>query len=138
MTDHQTVTPRRLLAATLIATWGTLGAGASLAADPANTGAMTALANRSGCLTCHHVERDAKGPEGLPPIGPSWRDVAAKYQGKTGAEAALTQTVLKGSNPYESHWKGKASGLAMPPNAVAITSAEASQLVGWILKLDTK
>jgi hypothetical protein len=26
----------------------------------------------------------------------------------------------------------------MPPNAVAITSAEASQLVGWILKLDTK
>jgi cytochrome c len=137
MTDRPDLAPRRLLAATLIAL-GTLGAGASQAADPANTAAMTALANRSGCLTCHHIERDGKGPEGLPPIGPAWRDVAAKYQGKTGAEAALTQTVLKGSNPYESHWKGKASGLAMPPNAVAITTAEASQLVGWILKLDTK
>jgi cytochrome c len=46
--------------------------------------------------------------------------------------------VLKGSNPYDSHWKGKASGLAMPPNAVAIKEAEAKKLVGWILQLQPK
>ncbi len=48
---------------------------------------------------------------------------------------ALTLTVMKGSNPYESHWKGKVSGLAMPPNAVAIKEADAKKLVGWILAL---
>jgi len=41
--------------------------------------------------------------------------------------------VLEGSNPYASHWKNKASGIAMPPNAVAITEGDARQLVFWIL-----
>lgn len=97
--------------------------------------AMLKLAATSGCLTCHQLEPGGKGPDGLPPVGPAWREVAAKYQGNQGAAAQLTQTVLKGSNPYDSHWKGKASGLAMPPNAVAIKEADAKQLVGWILAL---
>lgn len=97
--------------------------------------AMLKLAATSGCLTCHQVEPGGKGPDGLPPVGPAWRDVSVKYQGSKDAAAALTQTVLKGSNPYESHWKGKASGLAMPPNAVAIKEADARRLVGWILAL---
>ncbi len=77
--------------------------------------AMLKLASTSGCMTCHHIEPGAKGPDGLAPIGPAWKDVAAKYQGQKDATAKLTQTVLAGSNPYESHWKGKVSGLAMPP-----------------------
>lgn len=97
--------------------------------------AMTALARNAGCLTCHHVEPGAKGPDGLAPIGPAWRDVSAKYRGVKGAQAQLTATVMKGSNPYDSHWKGQASGLAMPPNAVAIQEADAKKLVGWILAL---
>ncbi len=113
-----------------------------LAAAPAvaagNDEAMNALAKSAGCLTCHHVEPGAKGPDGLPPIGPAWRDVAAKYKGAKGAQAQLTSTVMKGSNPYDSHWKGQASGLAMPPNAVAIKEADAKKLVGWILALETK
>ena len=96
------------------------------------------LASQSGCLTCHHIEPGAKGPDGLPPVGPAWRDVAQKYKGQKGAEDALTKAVLQGSNPYDSHWKGKASGLAMPPNAVAIGKDDARKLVGWILKLETK
>ncbi len=96
---------------------------------------MLKLAATSGCLTCHQVEPGGKGPDGLPPVGPAWREVSAKYQGAKGAQEQLTQTVLKGSNPYDSHWKGKASGLAMPPNAVAIKEADAKQLVGWILAL---
>ncbi len=96
---------------------------------------MLKLAATSGCLTCHQLESGGKGPDGLPPVGPAWREVAAKYRGKQGAGEQLTQTVMKGSNPYDSHWKGKASGLAMPPNAVAIKEADAKQLVGWILAL---
>lgn len=100
--------------------------------------AMLKLATASGCMTCHHIEPGAKGPDGLPPIGPAWKDVSAKYKGQKGADAKLTQTVLAGSNPYESHWKGKVSGLAMPPNAVAIKEADAKKLVKWILALDAK
>ena len=100
--------------------------------------AATALASRSGCLTCHQVEAGGKGPDGLAPIGPAWRDVATKYRGQAGAEKQLTATVLAGSNPYESHWKGKVSGLAMPPNHVAISKADASQLVTWILALEPR
>jgi cytochrome c len=99
---------------------------------------MLRLANFSGCLICHHVESGAKGPDGLPPIGPAWRDVATKYRADKAAAERLTQTVLKGSSPYESHWKGQASGLAMPPNAVAIKEADARELVGWILALPAK
>lgn len=97
--------------------------------------AMLQLATRSGCMACHHIEPGAKGPQDLPPVGPAWRDVAVKYKGQSGALDQLTRTVLAGSNPYQSHWKGKASGLAMPPNAVAIKEADARDLVRWILSL---
>jgi cytochrome c len=102
----------------------------------ADDAAMLKLAASSGCMTCHHVDPGAKGPDGLPPIGPAWRDVAEQYRGKRGALEQLTSTVMTGSNPYASHWKGKVSGLAMPPNAVAITDTEARALVGWILALE--
>jgi len=97
--------------------------------------AMLKLATGAGCMTCHHIEPGAKGPDGLAPIGPAWKDVSAKYKGQKGAEAKLVQTVMAGSNPYDSHWKGKVSGLAMPPNAVAIKEADAKKLVHWILGL---
>ncbi len=113
-----------------------LAAGAAWAA-PADD-AMLKLAATSGCLACHQVETGAKGPDGLPPVGPPWRDVASRYRGQAGAQDQLTTTVMRGSNPYDSHWKGKASGLAMPPNAVAIKEPEARQLVGWILALPAK
>jgi cytochrome c len=63
--------------------------------------------------------------------------VSAKYKGRSDAAATLTRTVMKGSNPYDSHWKGKVSGLAMPPNEVAITQADARKLVDWILSLES-
>lgn len=114
-------------------------AAAALAALPAladkNDDAMRQLAAASGCVACHQVDPGAKGPDGMAPIGPPWRDVAAKYKGKKGAADELVRTVMTGSNPYDSHWKGKVSGLAMPPNKVAISEADAKKLVGWILAL---
>jgi cytochrome c len=125
------MTPRTTLAALAALA---LASGTALAAD--NDVTMLKLATNAGCMTCHHIEPGAKGPDGLAPIGPAWRDVSAKYKGQKDAQAKLTHTVLTGSNPYDSHWKGKVSGLAMPPNAVAIKEAEARQLVKWILGLE--
>jgi cytochrome c len=113
-----------------------LGALAGSAAAAGNDAEMLKLATSSGCMTCHQVDPGGKGPDGLAPVGPAWRDVAARYKGQKDAAAKLTKTVLAGSNPYESHWKGKVSGLAMPPNAVAISEPDAKKLVNWILSLD--
>lgn len=104
-------------------------------AGPAEDQAALKLATGSGCMTCHNIDPGGKGPNGMAPIGPAWRDVAAKYRGTPGAQQQLTATVLAGSSPYESHWKGKVSGLSMPPNKVAISEADASKLVSWILQL---
>ena len=88
----------------------------------------------AGCFTCHTVShQDSK--DGKLPVGPAWQDVAKQYAGKPGAAEFLTRVVLEGSNPYSSHWKGKAAGIAMPPNAVAITESDARKVVYWILSL---
>ena len=97
--------------------------------------AMHKLATESGCFACHSIEPGKAGPDGLKPVGPSWKEVAAQYAGKPGAQEFLTRIVLEGSSPYASHWQGKVSGLAMPPNAVAITEGNARMLVSWILSL---
>ncbi|MCU0968942.1 MAG: c-type cytochrome [Rubrivivax sp.] len=110
--------------------------GAVAAAQAADDQAMVKLATDSGCMTCHSVEPGAKGPDGLAPVGPAWRDVSAKYKGQKKAAGELTHIVMTGSNPYDSHWKGKVSGIAMPPNKVAITEADAKKLVNWILSLE--
>ena len=62
--------------------------------------------------------------------------VVGGNRGTPGAVDQLTRTVMAGSNPYSSHWKGKVSGLAMPPNEVVIKETDARQLVEWILGLD--
>lgn len=104
-------------------------------ADAKKDADMLKLATSSGCMTCHSIEPGKPGPDGLKPIGPPWMEVAKQYKGKPGASEFLTRVVLEGSNPYSSHWKGKVSGLSMPPNAVAITEGNARQLVNWILAM---
>jgi cytochrome c len=103
-------------------------------ADQAVGDAAKALAVNAGCFTCHSIQhKDA--PAGKLPIGPAWEDVALQYKDKPGAAEFLTRIVLEGSNPYASHWKNKAAGIAMPPNSVVITEAQARQLVYWVLSL---
>ncbi|MDH5340187.1 MAG: c-type cytochrome [Rubrivivax sp.] len=110
-----------------------IGSGAM--AGQAQDEAMLALARSSGCVTCHQIEPGDMSPSGLAPVGPAWRDVAVRYRGQAGAAGKLTTAVLAGSSPYDSHWAGKASGLAMPPNKVAISPEDARRLVDWILAL---
>lgn len=114
---------------------GLLGSQFALA-DAKKDSEMLKLATSSGCMTCHSIETGKPGPDGMKPIGPAWQDVAKQYKGKPGASEFLTRVVLEGSNPYNSHWKDKVSGLSMPPNAVAITEGNARKLVNWILALN--
>jgi cytochrome c len=105
-------------------------------ADAKTDADMKKLALASGCTTCHGIEKGQAGARhGLKPIAPAWIDVAAQYRGKPGATEFLTRVVQEGSNPYSSHWKNRVSGIAMPPNAVAISLPTRCQLVSWILSL---
>lgn len=88
-----------------------------------------ALAKAKGCLACHTVETKV--------IGPAYKAVAKKYNGKKDAEATLAQHILKGTPmPAGMGWQkeGQASLPFMPPNA-SVNPAEATKLAKWILSL---
>jgi cytochrome c len=75
------------------------------------------LAQKKNCLACHAVDKKV--------IGPSYKDVAAKYTGQKDAVDKLTQKVLKGGS-------GVWGPVPMPANA-QVSEAEAKTLVQWIL-----
>ena len=101
-----------LLAAAVAAT---LAAGTH-AADPK---AAEALTKASGCLACHTVDKKL--------IGPSYKDVAAKYRGNKGAEAELIKKVKAGG-------KGVWGDIPMSPNA-HVKDEDIKTMVQWILSL---
>jgi cytochrome c len=117
-----------VLAALMVATpvWG----------NPAeNDQAMLKLATDSGCMACHSLLPAPKRADGLPPIGPAWRDIAIKYRDDPVAYEKLTRTVMVGTDPQARHWVGKVGPAVMPPNADALSQADARRLVNWILVL---
>ncbi|MCF8211011.1 MAG: c-type cytochrome [Rhodoferax sp.] len=121
--------------AQIIVGFGALAISTTLAfAQSVNDEQAKSKAAKAGCFVCHTIShRDNK--DGVLPVGPAWEDVSKQYRDKPGAADFLTRIVLEGSNPYSSHWKNKAAGIAMPPNAVAITESDARQVVYWILSL---
>ena len=68
------------------------------------------------CGACHNAE--------VRLVGPSLKEVAAKYAGEEGAVADMAASIKTGSS-------GKWGGMAMPPNAV--NDDEARLLAEWIL-----
>lgn len=101
---------KRLLAASA-ATLGLLLAGAVQADEK--------LAQANGCMTCHQLDKKV--------LGPSYKDVAAKYRGQAGAEAALVKKVKDGG-------KGAWGDMMMPPNA-HVKDPDIQAIVKWILAL---
>jgi cytochrome c len=91
-----------------------LFAAGAQAADP---GAAEALAKSSGCFACHATDKKL--------IGPSYKDVAAKYRGNKGAEADLVNKVKAGS-------KGVWGDIPMTPNA-HVKDEDIKTIVQWIL-----
>ncbi len=111
-----------------------LGAGAH--ANPAeNDAAMRQLATDKGCMACHSIDPKPKRADGLPPIAPSWREVALKYRDDPVAYRKLTDTVITGADPRARHWTGRVGAATMPPNAATISAEEARMLVNWLLVL---
>lgn len=87
----------------------------ALAAGPALANAD--LAKKKNCMACHAIDKKL--------VGPSYKDVAAKYAGQKDAVAKLTQKVLKGGS-------GVWGPVPMPANP-QVSEAEAKQLVEWVL-----
>ena len=75
------------------------------------------LARKNACLSCHAVDKKL--------VGPSYKDVAAKYRNDKTAEAKLVDKVKKGG-------AGVWGQVPMPPNA-AVSDADVRALVKWIL-----
>lgn len=77
------------------------------------------LARTKNCMSCHGVDRRI--------VGPSFKDVAAKYAGQKDAADKLAQKIIHGGS-------GAWGVVAMPANR-QVSDAEAKQLVGWIMGL---
>jgi cytochrome c len=69
------------------------------------------LAKSSGCMTCHATDTKK--------MGPSFKDISAKYKGKAGADATLV-TALTTAKGHP---------------AVKASEADVKSLVKWILAM---
>lgn len=76
-----------------------------------------ALATAKNCMACHAVEKKL--------VGPSYKDIAAKYAGQADAVDKLSNKVLKGGS-------GAWGPVPMPANT-QVNDADAKKLVAWIL-----
>lgn len=81
--------------------------------------ASEALARKNDCLGCHAVATKL--------VGPSYKDVAAKYAGQADAQAQLVQSIRNGS-------VGKWGELPMPAHP-KLSEADAKKLATWVLGL---
>lgn len=75
------------------------------------------LAASNACMGCHAVERKV--------VGPSFRQVAAKYRGQPGALAKLVKKVQQGGSGV---W-----GPVPMPSHPQLSDADAKTLVAWVL-----
>ncbi len=76
-----------------------------------------ALATAKNCMACHAVDKKL--------VGPSYKDIAAKYAGQADAVDRLASKVVKGGS-------GAWGPVPMPANA-QINDADAKKLVAWIM-----
>ena len=75
------------------------------------------LATAKNCMACHAVASKL--------VGPSYKDVAAKYAGQADAADKLAAKVIKGGS-------GVWGVIPMPANP-QVSPAEAKTLVAWVL-----
>ena len=82
--------------------------------------ASEALAQKSGCLACHGVDKKV--------LGPAFKDVGAKYKGDKGAEAKLVAKVKAGGS-------GVWGPMPMPANSPQVKDEDIKSIVHWVLSL---
>jgi cytochrome c len=88
---------------------------AALAVSPA--WADEALAKGKNCMACHATDKKL--------VGPSYKDVAAKYAGQKDAADMLAGKIQKGGS-------GVWGAVPMPANP-QVSEAEAKKLAAWVL-----
>lgn len=76
-----------------------------------------ALATSKNCMACHAVANKL--------VGPSYKDIAAKYAGQADAPEKLANKVMKGGG-------GVWGAVPMPANP-QVSPADAQKLVAWVL-----
>ena len=82
--------------------------------------ANQALAQKSGCLACHSVDKKV--------LGPAFKDVGAKYKGDKSAEAKLVAKVKAGGS-------GVWGPMPMPANSPQVKDEDIKSIVEWILAM---
>ena len=92
-------------------------AGAAVISQSAN--ASEELAKKYNCMACHAVDSKL--------VGPSYKEVAAKYKGDAAAPAALAEKVKAGGS-------GVWGQIPMPPNGT-VPDEDLNAIVSWILSL---
>ena len=97
-----------------------VAASSMLVVAQVNAADASALAQKSGCLACHTVDKKV--------LGPAYKDVAAKYKGDKTAEAKLVAKVKAGGS-------GVWGPMPMPPMAAQVKEADITTIVQWILSL---
>lgn len=90
-------------------------AATALLAGPAL--ADQALANAKNCMACHAVDKKL--------VGPSYKDVAAKYGSDKAAVDKLAAKIVKGG-------AGVWGPVPMPANP-QVSEAEAKKLAAWVM-----
>ena len=89
----------------------------AFAADDGET-----LFKSSGCTSCHSVDKKV--------VGPSLKDVAAKYAGDKNAQAALEKKVRSGGTGSFPNMP-----MPMPATPASVSDASIKSIVTWILGL---
>jgi cytochrome c len=87
------------------------------AAAAAPAMADQALATSKNCMACHAVDKKL--------VGPSYKDVAAKYKADKGAADKLAAKIIKGGS-------GVWGAIPMPANP-QVSEADAKKLAAWVL-----
>jgi Cytochrome c551/c552 len=82
--------------------------------------ANEALAKKSGCFACHGVDKKV--------LGPSFKDVAAKYKGDKSAQGRLVAKVKAGGS-------GVWGAMPMPANSPQVKDGDIKSIVNWVLSL---
>lgn len=99
-------------------------------------GEIKQIAISNGCTTCHSIEPENMNAN-TKPIAPSFTDIAKRFHSNEGGDYPYLVNVIKnGSNPYKSNWKGKVTGVAMPPNKDIMSDYEINKILVGILSLD--
>lgn len=92
---------------------------AVLMAFAGTASANQALAQKSGCLGCHQVDKKV--------VGPGYKDVAKKYKGNAKAEERIVGVIHNGS-------KGVWGAMPMPAQP-QVKPDDAKALAKWIMSL---